>query len=180
MAARFDTKIWSVAIYILSIAACFSLSATYHVLARAPRSQRVMQRVDHAAINMLIAGTGTPVYIHGVGGRFGLILCATTWLIALSGAVLKGLGRGWRVASAGYLINGWLCAVAIPAVASNSLAGATLLIAGGVIYSTGAVLFWIHKPVLSPATFGSHELWHVMTIVAGGAHYSAVWLILAA
>ena len=166
-------------VFATSMLVCFGVSASYHIVAKTKSSQQLMQRLDHAAINILIAGTATPIYVLGVPTWWSPYLLAVTWAGALLGVVLKVTQRGWRLASGLYLLTGWIALAALPAL--WVFAGATvaiLILGGGVFYTVGAVLFWLRKLNIKPEVFGYHESWHVATVLGAGTHFTAVALLI--
>ena len=165
-------------IFAMSMLVCFGVSAGYHIAAKTRSAQRFMQRLDHAAINVALAGSATPIFILGVPTWWSPILLGFTWLGALLGFVLKVTARGWRLASGLYLLTGWSAACALPAL--WFFAGplvASLVLAGGVIYTVGAVLFWTHRLDWWSTSFGFHEWWHVLTVIGAATHFAAVALL---
>ena len=143
-------------------------SSTYHVFARSPRARRLMQRADHSMIFVLIAGTFTPVCMLAVGGPWRWALLGAMWASAVGGVVLKivAIERFPRLGNALYIILGWAGLAALPALLDRP--GMLAMIAtGGVLYTGGAVLFFLQRPKLSPTWFGYHEVWHAFGVVAG-------------
>lgn len=166
------------AVYGLSMLICFGVSASYHIVAKTRKSQLLMQRLDHAAINVLIAGTATPIYLVGVDRAWGIPMLIITWTGAITGLVLKIRHKAWKIASGLYIATGWVALAALPAM--WSFAGplpALLILAGGAVYTFGAVCFWKNWPKLNPDKFGYHEFWHVCTVVGGVFHFLAITLI---
>lgn len=168
------------AVYGLSMLICFGVSASYHIIAKTRKSQLFMQRMDHAAINVLIAGTATPIYLVGVDPSWGIPMLVLTWSGAITGLVLKARHKAWRIASGLYILTGWVAVAALPAL--WSFAGplpASMILAGGAVYTFGAVCFWKNWPKLNPEKFGYHEFWHVCTVIGGLLHFIAIALLIA-
>lgn len=155
----------------------FGASALYH-LARGSRRAAIYRRLDHAMIYVCIAGTYTPVCLIALRHTaLGTRMLVAVWALALAGILAKLL---WPRAPRGlstalYLGLGWLGAAAGPALLRTGL-GALLgwLLAGGLIYTAGAVLYWMRWPRGRPGVFGFHELWHVCVLAACATHYWAV------
>jgi hemolysin III len=165
-------------VYVLSMITTYTVSAGYHILARTRRSQLLMRRLDHSTIFLLIAGTYTPLCLIALPASVGVPLLLLVWSGAVLGAVLKITGRAWRAASALYLLLGWVALAVLPALWHTAGAlPALLLLAGGVVYTAGSVVFFLKRPRLSPEVFGSHELWHAATLLAGALHFAAVLTI---
>ena len=133
-----------------------------------------MQRADHSMIFVLIAGTFTPMAVLAVDGAWKWLALAVVWAGALGGVVLKvaALDRFPRLGGAMYIVVGWAGIVILPALLArpDTLA---LVVIGGLLYTAGAILFALHRPVLAPRIFGYHEVWHAFGVAAGVALYVA-------
>jgi len=143
-------------------------SSSYHVFARSPRARRVMQRADHSMIFVLIAGTFTPICVLALGGPWRWLLLAAMWVAAVGGVAIKllAMDRFPRFGNALYIVLGWAGLSALPGLINRP--GTLALIAGGgLLYTGGAVLFFLNRPKLSPTWFGYHEVWHVCGVAAG-------------
>ncbi|MFV0524905.1 MAG: PAQR family membrane homeostasis protein TrhA [Acidimicrobiales bacterium] len=175
-ADRADERI-AIAFYAASLAAVFGASAGYHILARRPRSRVIMQRVDHAMIYLLIAGTYAPVCLIALPRSWGVPILALVAAGGAAGAIVKltAFSTLGRYASALYLILGWAAVVAAPALA-EALTGnqLTLLALGGLAYTVGFPVLMLRRPDPWPRFFGYHEIWHVFTVVAAGIHFGLV------
>ena len=169
-------------IYIAGVLLGFGTSAGYHRLARTERTQRIMQRMDHSTIFVLIAGTYTPVCLVGLPRAWGIPLLCVVWTLALTGILLKqfAFDRVRVLQYALYPVLGWLIVVAGP-VLWQRLTGAELafLVAGGLLYTVGFPVLLLEKPDPWPRTFGYHEVWHSMTVLAGVCHFATVTLLVA-
>jgi hemolysin III len=167
------------AIFAASVATCFGASALYHRVTWTPPVRRWMRRVDHAGVYLLIAGTYTPVSLLVLDGAWGRVILAVVWSGALAAILLKFLwvdGPKWLAAAIG-LALGWVAVVALPQLAERLQPSAlTLLIAGGLLYSVGAVVYARRKPDPLPAVFGYHEVFHALTIAAAACQYVAIAL----
>jgi hemolysin III len=167
----------AVSIYTVGLLLGFGTSAAYHRLARTPRSRRIMQRMDHSMIFVLIAGTYTPICVLGLPKAWGVpMLCAVS-AGALLGIVLKqfAFARFKYVEYALYPGLGWAAVITLPALV-HSLSGGELacLLGGGLLYTLGIpVLMW-NRPNPWPTTFGYHEIWHAATVLAGVCHFALV------
>ncbi|MFN8040484.1 MAG: hemolysin III family protein [Acidimicrobiales bacterium] len=168
-------------IYGLACIALYLTSSSYHVFSRSPKARRVMQRLDHSMIYVLIAGTFTPLCILGMDGWWRWALLAVVWMGAIAGVVIKAvaLERFTKLGFALYLVLGWVGLTALPALWAEPRL-LLLILGGGVLYTVGAVLFALHKPRLSPTWFGYHELWHVFGIAAGALFFAANLSLVAA
>ncbi len=155
-------------IYGLANIALYTTSSTYHVFTTSPRARRIMQSLDHAMIYVLIAGTFTPVCILAMTGSARWVVLAWMWAGALVGMALTilALERFHKVTFAMYLVLGWSALAALPALLGRP-EHLTLVIAGGVLYTVGAILFGLKRPALVPDSFGYHEVWHLLGVTAG-------------
>jgi len=166
-------------IFAFSVAACFGVSALYHRMTWTPSRRRLMRRADHAGVYLLIAGTYTPVTLLVLKGDWGSVLLTIAWAGALIAILLKIIwvdAPKWVAAALG-LALGWIAVVALPQLVERLQPTAlTLLIAGGLLYSVGAIVYARRKPDPLPAVFGYHEVFHALTIAAAACQYVAIAL----
>jgi hemolysin III len=170
-------KIISVLIYGLSLVGLFAASATYHLASVRPRVQELLRKVDHSAIYLLIAGTYTPFCINAFTGFWRWGLLSIIWSLAAIGILVKVFTiNAPRWLSAGlYVLMGWLCIAAIGemlAVLPTFVLG--WMVAGGVIYTLGAVVYITRVMNFWPGRFGYHEVWHIFVLLGAAAHFVAV------
>ena len=173
----------STAVYAISLAAMLGTSASYHRFPWSPQALGRMQRLDHSMIFVLIAGTYTPFSVLALHGALQAAILSLVWTGAAIGIALKHLPlRGLRaVTGTLYVTLGWLAIVAMPQfVGGVPLPATILLFAGGILYTTGAVVLLRRRPDPSPAVFGFHEIWHVMVTSAVLCHYVAILLLVLA
>ena len=161
-----------------STTALYLASSSYHVLARGPRARRVLQRVDHSMIFVLIAGSFTPVALLALHGPWRWALLSAVWLVASVGVALKclALERFPRLGSGLYIALGWACGVAAPALFHRPLI-ALLLGLGGIVYTAGAALFASGRPRLNSGWFGYHEAWHTFVVAAGALMFAGNFML---
>jgi hemolysin III len=167
-------------LFVLSLLALFAASATYHVGNWAPAVKARLQRVDHAMIFVLIAGSYTPITLLALDPAWGITFLVLAWMIAVGGAVLAlwHIETVHRYAAYIYIGFGWLLVFALPAVLQALTATElALLLAGGLLYTAGAIGLWLRRPDPRPAVFGYHEVWHAMTLAAAACHYTLVLLL---
>ncbi|OQX64879.1 MAG: hypothetical protein B5M51_02295 [Anaerolinea sp. 4484_236] len=160
----------------------FSASATYHMTISSPKVTEILRKVDHSAIYLLIAGTYTPFCVNAFSGFWKWGLLIIIWSLALIGVGVKiFIVRAPRWVNAGvYLIMGWLIVAATGEMINTLPAGAlTWLIAGGVIYTLGAVIYITKKLDFKPGIFGFHEVWHIFVILAAAAHFVSILVYIA-
>jgi hemolysin III len=170
-------KIISLLIYGLSLIFLFSASATYHMVRVKEKALEVFRKIDHAAIYLLIAGTYTPFCINAFSGFWKWGMLSIIWSLALVGIIVKVFYiRAPRWLNAGiYLVMGWLCLAAIgQMLAVLPVWVISWLIAGGVIYTLGAVVYITKIFNFIPGVFGFHEVWHIFVMLAAAAHFVAV------
>jgi hemolysin III len=168
----------ALAIYAISLSALLGTSALYHRVNWKRTSARMwMRRLDHSMIFHLIAGTVTPFLLLVVGGTLGTALMIAVWAGALAGIFVEVVwvnSPRW-VSVAVYLTVGWIGAIAFPSIVTNAGIGAGVLIAtGGLLYTVGAVVYAKQRPDPRPATFGYHEIFHVLVVAAAVAHFTAI------
>lgn len=178
--ARGGTARLGAAVYALGLAAVFGSSAAYHRRAWGPTARRRMKRLDHSMIYVLIAASYTPVALLALDGRWRVAVLAAVWAGAALGVALK-LARidGFRVTTAAlYMALGWLALVALPQLARGMPTPAlALAVAGGLLYTAGAIVFALRRPDPRPAVFGYHEVWHAFMVAAAACHTAMVAIL---
>jgi hemolysin III len=165
------------AVYAFSLIGLYGTSAAYHVGQWSSQALRRMRRLDHSMIYVLIAGTYTPIAVLAMEGAWAVTALAIVWAGALFGVVLK-LARvdGFQVLSGVLYIGlGWFAVFAFPQIVRTmGVAQLVLIVAGGLLYTGGAIILALRRPNPRPAVFGYHEIWHAMGIAAGACHYVAI------
>ena len=160
-----------------SAAAMLGASALYHRVTWSARVRPWMRRLDHAGIYVLIAGTYTPVGLLSLHGALQRVVLAVVWIGAAAAILTKVLwvsAPKWLSAVLGIAL-GWVGVAAMPQVAhAAGPAAVALLGAGGIAYTAGAIVYARRRPVLVPAVFGYHELFHALTLVALACQYVAI------
>lgn len=164
-------------IYSLSQAGLFGISALYHRPNWGPSGRMRMRRLDHSAIFVSIAGTCTPICMLAIPGTGGMKLLAIVWAAAALGIIqsLFWVKAPKWLAAILYVGMGWLAFPYLPEI--NTALGMTsvvLLLAGGVIYTLGAVVYAMRKPNPSPIYFGYHEIFHLLVIIAAICHFNVI------
>jgi hemolysin III len=171
------------AVYSAGLATLFGVSAAYHRGNWRPPVRRWMKRLDHGAIFVMIAGTYTPFCLLVLRGVARTWILVAVWAAAATGVALAAAGLAERpgVGFVFYIALGWVAIVALPEMLRRlSAFEIALLVAGGVIYTVGAVGLARRRPDPFPATFGYHEVWHTMVIAAAICHYLLVLLLVRA
>lgn len=165
-------------IYALTVSLLFGTSALYHRVTWQPRARAIMKRLDHSMIFVFIAGTYTPFSLFVLQRTTGTVVLAVVWGGAFAGTALKMArpgGSRWMSVPI-YLALGWVAIFVLPALLHAGVVTLTLILAGGAIYTAGALVYATRRPDPRPAVFGYHEVFHLCTIVAALCHYVAVWL----
>ena len=163
-------------VYGVSLVALFAVSALYHRPNWTEKVRAVWRRVDHSAIFLLIAGTYTPFCLF-LGGTRGWALFGVVWAGAVVGIVLS---IAWVKApkplvAAVCVLLGWAVLPVVPALKARlGLGVVLLLLAGGIVYSLGALVYAAKRPDPFPRVFGYHEIFHAMVIAAAVCHFAAV------
>ena len=175
-------RITAIAVFAASVSAMFGTSALYHRGNWAAAWHRRMQRLDHAMIFLLIAGTATAVFLtvtHGAVRLAGLIMIWTLTLTA--GAIhMAWMNAPERLVGGTFVGLGLVAGLALPEVWLHSGAAAgALMLAGGVLYIAGALSY--HRRWLNafPTVFGYHEVFHVYVCAAAACQYAAIALFIA-
>jgi len=177
VAASGARAIAAVSIYASTIATLFGVSALYHRINWSPGRRRWMRRLDHSMIFLLIAGTYTPICLLALSGTLAVVVLSVVWGGAATGILVKlfWIDAPTWLAAAVYVALGWAGAAALPQIATE--AGVTVLalvLAGGILYSVGALVYARKSPDPVPTVFGYHEVFHSLVIVAAVLHYTAV------
>jgi len=171
--------VFAATVYGLSLVALFGTSALFHRVTWSIRARRWMGRLDHAMINVLIAGTFTPFGLLVFSGTFATASLAFVWGGALGGILLHVLwidAPKW-LSAAVYLVLGWTGIAAMPQLVSHVGWGPTVLLwLGGALYSAGAAVYALRRPDPAPEVFGYHEVFHALVIAAAVTHYAVVAL----
>jgi hemolysin III len=168
----------AVGIYALSVALLFGSSALYHRISWASAAaRRWMRRIDHSAIFVLIAGTYTPFALLTLDGTLATAILIAVWAGAGAGIVMTMLwidAPKWLIAIV-YVALGWVAVAAFPEMLDRlGITAVSLVAAGGVLYTAGAVVYARRRPDPAPAVFGYHEIFHVLVIAAAALQYAVV------
>jgi hemolysin III len=168
------------AIFAVSAALLFGVSALYHRGHWSPRTLAVLRRLDHANIFLIIAGTYTPLTMLLLPASSGRALLWAVWAAAVAGIAFRVFWVGaprWLYTPC-YIAMGWAAVFYLPDfMRTGGIAVLVLVIVGGVLYSAGGVIYGIQKPNPSPRWFGFHEVFHSFTLAAFIAHYVGISLV---
>lgn len=165
-----------VLVYVVGVTVMLAASAVYHVPRWPEATARALRRVDHSAIYVGVAGTYTPIVLATLSSRLGAVVLTVVWLGAVAGIVVRNVFpyAGRWVRTAPYIVLGWIGVLVLPGMWRHSVAVALLVLAGGVAYTLGAVVYARQRPDPWPTTFGYHEVFHALTLVAIALHWLAV------
>ncbi|MEJ5223215.1 MAG: hemolysin III family protein [Anaerolineales bacterium] len=170
-------KVAALLVYGVSLISLFLASGVYHAAQVKPRVLEWLRKMDHAAIYLLIAGTYTPFCVIAFDGFWRWGMLSIIWSLAVIGIAVKVfIIRAPRWLTAGvYVVMGWLSLAAIGEMLSALPAGALAwLLAGGVIYTLGALVYITKALNFWPGRFGFHEVWHIFVILGALAHFIAI------
>ena len=162
----------SSSIYGATLIVLYTSSTLYHAVTL-PDLKRFLQKLDHAAIFLLIAGTYTPFTLVNLRGGWGWTLFGVVWSIAIAGMVMELIvkKRYKRISLSLYLGLGWIVMIAIEPMMSNvDMGGLILLLVGGLFYSLG-VIFYVWKTLVY-----HHAIWHLFVLAGSACHFFAVFL----
>jgi hemolysin III len=164
------------AIYVLSLVLLFGVSATYHRVQWSESARSWMRRADHASIFVLIAGTYTPIALLGLTDGDGKRLLLSIWVGAFVGVLLSLFWvRAPKALTAAVAVAvGWTIAPYVSEVQRLLGAYMWVILAGGIAYTVGALVYAVKRPDPNPEVFGYHEVFHALTIVGAALHFVAV------
>ena len=174
--ANTPDRLVAFAVYGGSLILLYAASTLYHALHLSPQRLRSLRTLDHIAIYFLIAGTYTPVALLTLGDAGGRALLAVCWVIAAVGIPFKirWLDAPVWLSTAIYLAMGYLALLAVvPIGRAAGVSGLAWLIAGGLAYTVGAVIFALPRPNPRPGC-GPHESWHLLVLLGSGCHFGFV------
>src|SRR6266508_1060293 len=164
-------------VFAASVVGMFGASALYHRVTWAPTRRRWIRRLDHAGIYALIAGTYTPFGLFVLAGDWRITVLAIAWSGSFSAIVIQFVWAGtpkWVAAVIGIAL-GWLGVICFPRLLDKTgIVAAILVLAGGLCYTLGALIYAKRKPDPFPTVFGYHELFHALVIAAVAFQYAAV------
>ena len=165
------------AVYAVTSALLFGVSAAYHRGTWTPRTLRLLKRLDHSNIYLLVAGTYTPFAALALAEPQRSILLWVVWLGAAGGVLFRVLrpdAPRWLYVPL-YALLGWVAVFFMPAlVAGAGLLTMGLIVGGGLLYTAGGVVYGLQRPDTWPGTWGHHEWFHAATVAAWAVHYVAI------
>ncbi len=186
MASFYSSEIaWDIVsftIFGIGLILLYTFSSLYHLLNVGTTATNVLRKFDHIMIYILIASTYTPICLGPLRGPWGWSIFGVVWGIALIGTILTSVwlkAPRWLTTSL-YLIMGWTVIVAIyPVIITfsklNMLHSLWWLVAGGIFYTIGAIIYGLKWPSLKNKYFGFHEIFHIFVMLGSLCHY---WFII--
>ena len=169
--------ITAVAVYSASVSALFGISALYHRGTWTETGRVRLQRLDHAMIFFLIAGTATPVFLLDAPGAFGLACLIVMWTLTLTAAAihLAWMNAPELLVGGTFVGLGWAAGLSLPWewIRAGSAAGVLMLV-GGLLYTAGALSYHRRRPNPYPSVFGYHEVFHAYVCAAATCQYVAI------
>lgn len=167
-------------VYAACLVALYGASSAYHLVPAGDRVVARLRKLDHGAIFLMIAGTCTPIFARAFDGPVRAAMLGTIWAAALAGIVLRvaWMGAPRALYTVIYLAMGWLVVIQGPrALAALPASVVALVVAGGVTYTLGAVVYALRRPDPFPRVFGFHEIWHLFVLAGSALHYGAVFAL---
>ena len=170
------------AVYAASMIGLYTASTLYHCVNTTVRGRLALRKYDHCSIYLLIAGSYTPICMTVLWGGVGAPLLLAIWLCAAAGIILTiaKLDIPRWLTSVIYLAMGWMALFAIaPLSRVLPAAGMFWLIAGGVLYTVGGVLYAVKWPGRNNPRFGCHEIFHVFIVLGSVSHFILMYSVVA-
>ncbi len=170
-------------VFIVSMILLYGASTIYHAFDKGDRINKILKKLDHAMIFVLIAGSYTPICLLVIGGKVGVSLLTLVWAVGIVGIVFKLCWvtcPKW-LSSAMYIAMGWLCVLAFSPIVNSMTREAFLwLVVGGVIYTVGGVLYAIKTPRVRAFNerhkfFGTHEIFHLFVMAGSLCHFVLIY-----
>jgi hemolysin III len=164
-------------IYGTGLAAALGTSAMYHRIRWRPRAYRVVRKLDHSMIYVLIASSMTPFALLALHGSWRVTVVIGIWALAAIGVAVRLLVDNqprWFMVTT-YIVMGWASLALLPALRELSPNGVVLVGAAGLLYTIGGFIYLFQRPNPLPRWFGFHEVFHALVVAAATCHFLAVW-----
>lgn len=170
-------QIVSFSIFGASMILLYSASATYHLVNASEKVIKVLRKLDHSMIFVLIAGTYTPICLTMLRGTVGYALLSIIWSCAIIGIIFKmfffNIPR-WLYTSV-YIIMGWIAVfVIVPIYRATGWNAILWLVLGGIFYTIGGIIYGLKRPNIIPKWLGFHEIFHIFIILGTVSHFIMV------
>jgi len=172
-------KLLVMTVYGTSLVLLYGASSLYHWIKTSPSKELCLRKIDHIAIYILIAGSYTPVFYYGLGGAWRLTMLIAIWTLAVIGIILKMffLHAPRAVSTAFYLSMGWIALVPFAMLVKTiPLGGIIMMVAGGVVYTAGALIYATKCLNFFPNRFGFHEVFHLFIVAGSVTHFLMIVL----
>lgn len=180
-AARVGTPldVGAVAAFGVSLILLYTASTVYHSVIAGPKTIAFFRRLDHAMIYVLIAGTYIPLCLISLQGTTGWVLFWVVTGLAFLGILFKLIwfhSPRW-LSTLLYVLMGWIAVFYSGALAPIiGVGGMFFLIAGGILYTIGAVIYWLKPEFLRSRYFGYHEIFHIFILLGSLGHFLCIYL----
>lgn len=178
--ATWPQVLW-VLCYVVGVSVMMGTSALFHRVRWNATQRRAWRRADHSAIFFAISGTYLAITGLTMHGTIRLVVMIVIGAGAVVGIAIRQLALDtpkW-VNTVPYLVVGWSAVVVLPQIErGGGVSVVSLIVAGGLVYSLGAVVYGAKRPRLNPRVFGYHEVFHALTLVGAGLHFAALYLAL--
>ena len=175
--AQGPAQLAAAAVYSASVSGLFGVSALYHRGTWPEVWRQRLQRLDHAMIFFLIAGTATPAFVLTAPAIYGLVCLIVLWTLTVTAAVihLAWMNAPEVLVGGAFMGLGWVAGLALPWVWIHAgVAPAVLMLIGGLLYTAGALSFHHRWPDPVPSVFGFHEVFHVYVCAAAACQFIAI------
>ncbi|HEX3015153.1 MAG TPA: hemolysin III family protein [Desulfobacteria bacterium] len=168
------SKLITMTVYGVSVIILYGASTVYHWVKTTPQKERVLRKIDHISIFLLIAGTYTPVFYYGLDGVWKWTMLSAIWALSVIGIVIKVffIGVHRSVSTVFYISLGWMAVIPLfKLVHSFPIGAIVLMFLGGVAYTVGGVIYATKKLNFLPNKFGFHEIFHLFVSLGSVLHF---------
>ena len=168
-------------IFIVSMILLYAASTIYHTFDISEHVNKILKKIDHMMIFVMIAGSYTPICLIVLGDTKGFTMFMSIWIMALAGILLKAVWvycPKW-VSSVLYIGMGWTCVLAFTNILNSLTPTAFMwLLAGGLIYTIGGIIYALKLPIFNSkhTNFGSHEIFHLFVMGGSACHFIVMYL----
>lgn len=176
------THVVALTVFVISMVLLYAASTIYHTLDISPSVNKLLRKIDHMMIFVLIAGSYTPICVIALGDQTGWTLLGLVWIIAIVGIFINAVWINcpkW-VSSLIYIAMGWLCVLAFGRIVAALPPNAFhWLLAGGIIYTAGGIIYALKLPIFNAKhkNFGSHEIFHLFVMGGSLCHYIVMYVM---